>query len=200
MILTVPLAAGTLLANVAYRWIIAGAIGGQLTAGITQPSASFPVFRFDVVPPDGAEELIVYDSTDLTNWNAGEFLLGKLRVGPTASPVVVVPGAPSDLSLCRVYGYLETLDNQPAAKIKVDFQLMSLPAKSERIIAGPTISAKTDSDGRIANANGDPWIDLQRNDLLSGTTTYRVNCVKAGLFNVDMTLDTDLFDLSILIT
>lgn len=200
MILTVPLATGTLLADVAYRWIIDGAIGSQLTAGITQPSASFPVFRIDATPPDDAEELIVYDTTDLTNWNAGQFLVGKLRVGAATSTAVVVPGAPVDVSLCRVYGYLETLDNQPAVNVTVTFRLISGPAKSERIIVGPEISTKTDSQGRVANSAGDPWIDLQRNDLLTPSdTTYRVNCAKAGLKNVDVTLDADLFDLASLI-
>ena len=74
MILTVPLQAGTTLANVRYRWIVNGVEGSELSSGITQPITDFAEFRFDVSPPSGAEELIAYDATDSTNWNPAGYL------------------------------------------------------------------------------------------------------------------------------
>lgn len=73
MVLTVPLQTGTTLANVRYKWIVAGVIGSALSTGVTQPSLTYPTFRLSLVPPTGAEEVIVYDSTDTTNWNVGSF-------------------------------------------------------------------------------------------------------------------------------
>jgi len=128
-------------------------------------------------------------------------IIGRFNIAPASSPLVVVPGAPTDLSLCRVYGYLETLDNKPATDVTVTFQLIKQPAKSERIIVGPKISVKTDSQGRIANDAGNPWIDLQRNDNLTPAgSKYIVNCSAAGLSKVDMTLAADTFDLASLIS
>lgn len=73
MVLTVPLRTGTTLANVRYKWIVAGTAGSALSTGITQPSLTYPTFRLSLVPPTGTEELIVYDSIDITNWNVGSF-------------------------------------------------------------------------------------------------------------------------------
>jgi len=74
MILTVPLYPGTLLANVRYRWIANGVTGSDLSAGITQPDPTWPEFRFDVSPPDGAEEMIAFDVTNTANWNPAGYL------------------------------------------------------------------------------------------------------------------------------
>ena len=92
MIFTVPLQSGTLLSNVAYKWIVGGVFGSPLTTGITQPDTNFAIFRIDCEPPENAEELIVYDVTDEPNWNPGQFLLSKLRIGGNASVIVVIPG------------------------------------------------------------------------------------------------------------
>ncbi|HEY4284151.1 MAG TPA: hypothetical protein VGM62_13885 [Chthoniobacterales bacterium] len=79
MILTVPLQPGTTLSNVRYRWIAGGLPGAEQSSGISQPNADFPVFRFDVAPPDEAEEMIVYDSTDTGNWNLAQYSLALTK-------------------------------------------------------------------------------------------------------------------------
>lgn len=81
MILTVPLQPGTDLANVRYLWIAGGVAGSPSSTGITQPSATFPVFRFDITPPADAEELIVYDDTDNSNWNVGTYRVASISEG-----------------------------------------------------------------------------------------------------------------------
>ncbi len=213
MIMTALLRPGTLLSNVRWAWIAAGVLGATQTTGITQPDSGHPIFRVDVgTPPSGAEELEIWDNSDATNWNVGQymvaFVFSKLNVIPPSSPAVVVPGPPADLSLCRVYGYLETLDNKPAVGVKVYIQLISPPAKSERILSGssasrtgPKITITTDDQGRITDASGNPWIDLQRNNLLTPAgTTYQVDCSPAGLKKAVMSLAADTFDLATLIS
>lgn len=81
MIFTVPLRTGTTLANVRYKWLAAGSEGPELVFGITQPDATFPIFRIEIDPPANAEELIVYDTTDTTNWNIGDYDLVALQQG-----------------------------------------------------------------------------------------------------------------------
>lgn len=71
MIINVSLRPGTTLSNVRYRWITNGILGSEISTGITQPDATYPLFRFNVTPVYGSEELIIYDSTDSTNWNVG---------------------------------------------------------------------------------------------------------------------------------
>jgi len=91
MIFTVPLQTGTSLSNVAYLWIIDGTQGPQLTTGITQPDPDFAIFRIECDPPENAEEIIVYDVTDESNWNPGQFLLSKLRIGGDSAVIPVIP-------------------------------------------------------------------------------------------------------------
>jgi hypothetical protein len=125
-------------------------------------------------------------------------LIGKLDVGAPTDTIIVIPGAPADASLCRVYGYLETLDNKPAANVEIAFVLASpSPTKSNRLISGRGIKIKTDSQGRVANAAGDPWLDLQRNDNLTPLgSKYLVSCKELFMVNVEITLNTDTFDLA----
>ena len=66
---TGALRTGTDSGNVRYKWIIGGVSGGVSTDGITQPDPSFSLFRIAATPPAGAEELIIYDATDDSNWN-----------------------------------------------------------------------------------------------------------------------------------
>src|SRR5215475_46286 len=90
MILTIPLYPGTLLANVRYFWIVAGVEQPPLSTGITQPDTDRPVFRFDVVPPVNAEEIIAYDNTaPNTNWNVGQYRIAALAPVPASTPVVI---------------------------------------------------------------------------------------------------------------
>jgi hypothetical protein len=97
MILTIPLQPGTVLANVRYKWLVAGAYGPEQSTGITQPDVTFPEFRFVAEPPDGAEEIVAYDVTDVTNWNPGQYLLAaaaeaKLTALAAASRIPILPG------------------------------------------------------------------------------------------------------------
>jgi len=54
------------------------------------------MFRLDIEPPDDAEELIVYDVTDEGNWNPGQFLINKLRIGGDSPIIPIVPSATWD--------------------------------------------------------------------------------------------------------
>jgi hypothetical protein len=206
MIMTIPLQDGTLLANVRWAWITAGIFGATQSSGITQPDVNHALFRVDVaIPPVNAEEVIAWDQTDLSNWNVGSFveafLQFKLSALPPGTPISIVPLPPADVSLCRVFGYFETYDNLPAVNLHVSFDLVALPSKSERVLVGPSVKATTDDTGTLMDAVGNPYVDLQRNDLLiPPTTIYHVNCTKAGFKNTPMTLAADLFDLSTLIT
>jgi hypothetical protein len=94
MILEVPLRAGATLANIVYSWIAGGVQGGVLNAGISQPSAAFPMYRISVTPPANAEELIVYDSTDLTNWNVAGYKFALVMSVSPPTPVPPLPPAP----------------------------------------------------------------------------------------------------------
>lgn len=100
MIFTVPLQAGTSLANVRYKWLAAGVTGPELALGITQSDATFPIFRIEITPPTNAEELIVYDTTDTTNWNVGDYDLVVLQQGP--SSVVVGTGISPSLASIKL--------------------------------------------------------------------------------------------------
>src|SRR6516165_5375892 len=117
MIFIVPLQPGTLLANVVYIWIANGVAGTATSSGCTQPSATFPVFRIDAgTPPAGAEEMIVYDSTNTLNWNNAGYTAGVAALAgaqqilltapwsPTGGPSTIIPGAPAQHSICRCYG------------------------------------------------------------------------------------------------
>jgi hypothetical protein len=133
-----------------------------------------------------------------TGHQAGN-ILSRIDINPPTAPVVVIPGIPADLTLCRVYGYLETPNNQPAANVSVSFILQSPnPTKSERLISGREIGASTDSQGRLTDGAGNLYVDLQRNDLLTPSgSTYLVTSEAAHLNNV-ITLDADTFDLATL--
>lgn len=94
MILTIPLQPGTLLANVRYRWIVAGVEQAVQSTGITQPDPNFPLFNFNVTPPSAADEIIAFDNTDLTNWNVGQYKIASLnfQIGQLPTPSVVTSG------------------------------------------------------------------------------------------------------------
>lgn len=92
MILTIPLYPGTQLVNVRGFWIAGGVELPPFSTGITQPDLDRPIFRFDVVPPPDAEEIIAFDATaPNTNWNPGQYRLAILAPVP-APPPIIVPG------------------------------------------------------------------------------------------------------------
>jgi hypothetical protein len=125
---------------------------------------------------------------------AQPILLASVYV-PTEAPVLLVPQPAPDLSLCRVFGYLETLDNQPAIGVAVSFTLVAPgAARSERLLTLKQVKATTNGEGYFS-------LDLQRNDQLTPAgTSYQVQCEKAGLKDVSITLTSPLFDLSSLAT
>jgi len=63
---------GTVFANVAYKWLVAGVWGSELTAGITD-TGEFYAFVVNATPPVGAQEIVVYDATDHSNFAFGRY-------------------------------------------------------------------------------------------------------------------------------
>ena len=124
-----------------------------------------------------------------TDHQAG-FILAKMDIGAATDSIVVIPGAPPNLSLCRVYGYIETIDNQPAVGAEITFKLLFVAgAKSERLVSGNKVLVQTDNEGKFT-------IDLQRNDKLTPAgSKYKVTSRTLG-FNAIIELTTDTFDLS----
>lgn len=80
---------GVILANVRYQWLVAGALGGALSAGITAVDALFPYeFRIDAVPPTDFEELYAYDVTDAATYTKGRPQISSGGgSGPTADEI-----------------------------------------------------------------------------------------------------------------
>jgi hypothetical protein len=136
--------------------------------------------------------------------SAGE-ALGKLVVGPPDEPAVVIPGAPADVGLCRVYAYLEGINNDkrlPTARI--EFRLIApdgtKAVASERLIAERVTTLKVDGLGRLQGEDGQPWADLQRNDMLTPAgTTYEVTSAALGISRKSITLTTSIADLRALL-
>src|SRR4249919_2459355 len=116
MIFTVPLQPGTVLANCVYEWIASGGLSASTASGITQPDSNFSVFRIDSIPPTGAEELILWDTTNLNNWNVAGYRAGLSALAgaqqilltapyvPSSGPSTMVPASPAARSICRCYG------------------------------------------------------------------------------------------------
>lgn len=115
--------------------------------------------------------------------------------------IMTVP-PPFDTTLCRVFGSFETIDNQPLANVLVTFTLIAPdPIRSERMIAGRQVRVKTDSVGQLVNKEGEPWVELQRNDQMTPSgTTYRVDAPALEINDVSITLSGATFDLATLAT
>jgi hypothetical protein len=136
--------------------------------------------------------------------SAGE-ALGKLVVGPPDEPAVVIPGAPADTGLCRVYAYLEGINNDkrlPTARI--EFRLIApdgtKAVASERLIGERVTTLKVDGLGRLQGEDGQPWADFQRNDMLTPSgTTYEVTSAALGISRKVVTLTTQVADLRALL-
>ena len=131
--------------------------------------------------------------------------IGKLNIGPPDEPVVVVPGAPAEAGLCRVYGYVEGADNRRLVGARVKFVLMprDKAVASNRLIAGREINLSTNDEGRIVGPGNDPWVDLQRTDLLSAEAAadvyYEVTSAELGVSRKRVELTTALADLRALL-
>jgi len=70
MIFVVPLPAA--LANVRYQWLANGSLSAIFSNGIAQVGTFF-LFRINTSPPSGAEELIVFDSSDPTSYAVAHY-------------------------------------------------------------------------------------------------------------------------------
>lgn len=145
-------------------------------------------------------------ATDLPDGYTGDqagAIIGRFNAIAPTGPVTVVPGAPVDVTVCRVYGYFEDLANAPSSNITITFRLNEKAAvKSERLITERLITSRI-IDGTLVDRfdKSLAYQDLQRNDNLTPAgTKYLVNCPDLGLVNEEMTLAADLFDLSTLVT
>jgi hypothetical protein len=90
MILTVPLAPGTALSAVRYRWIVGGLEQAEQSTGISQPDALYPLFVFSVTPPANADEMIAYDNTNPANWNVAQYKAAAAPPPPPGPPIILV--------------------------------------------------------------------------------------------------------------
>lgn len=110
MIFVIPLPA--LIENVRYQWLAAGVMGSVVSSGITQVGG-FYLFRIDTTAPTDAEELIVFDNSDPSNYALAHFAnidgVGGASTDPWATPVpgsyeagtagAIVGGLPNAFSL-----------------------------------------------------------------------------------------------------
>lgn len=166
------------------------AIAGHLTAGTTGKTLSDAGASGD---PWSVQLPGAYAAH-----SAGE-IVAKLDITPPGLPVTAVPGPPADVALCRVYGYIETLNNKPAVNLELKFELIGLPARTDRLISGNTFYGKTDSLGRVSDG-ANAFIDLQRNDNITPAgTKYKFTCLELGIENTELTLTTNSFDLSTIV-
>lgn len=119
--------------------------------------------------------------------------------------VSTIPDAPEEVTLCRLYGYLETLDGKVAKNCKFTVNLVTPSAiKSDKVVVGRSITIRTNSDGRIfSEVDGEEVLyhELQRNDLMTpNTSTYTIDFPAAGFVDTSMTLTTATKDIASLIS
>jgi hypothetical protein len=196
MIATIPLQPGTVLANVLYEWLASGAPTTPTASGVTQPDTRFAVFRIDSTPPTGAEELIAYDSTNLANWNVADYNAGLDAIAaadqilltapyvPTTGPSTIIPGSPAEDSICRCYGTWKdisalSVDGEPMTLTLVavdnadptliyDLSATTLKNTETGLLVAQRVISVTLLAGNLVNVNGDPFVDLNRTDYISG--------------------------------
>jgi hypothetical protein len=128
-----------------------------------------------------------------------------LRWDGIEEELIVIPGPPADTGLCRVYAYLEGINNDkrlPTARI--EFRLIApdgtKAVASERLIAERVTTLKVDGLGRLQGEDGQPWADFQRNDMLTPAgTTYEVTSAALGISRKVVTLNTSIADLRALL-
>lgn len=202
MIFTVPLQPGTTLANVVYLIITNGVAGSPTATGVTQPSATFPVFRVDTGATSltGAEEILVYDTTDTTNnWNVANYqtyaasLTSATQIiltspyTPTTSPSTIVPANPSKASVCRCYGTWTDISSISVDGVPMTLTLVAIDDTDSTLIydLSSTTLKNTETGllisdrvvdlmlvaGQLQNVNGDAFVDMNRTDYISGTPT-----------------------------
>lgn len=119
--------------------------------------------------------------------------------------VSTIPDAPEEVTLCRLYGYLETLDGKVAKNCKFTVNLVTPSAiKSDKVVVGRSITIRTNSEGRIfSKVDGEEVLyhELQRNDLMTpNTSSYTIDFPEAGFVDTSMTLSTATKDIASLIS
>jgi hypothetical protein len=129
--------------------------------------------------------------------------LARLLVVPGPSPLVPVPAAPTDNSLCRVYGYITTADRRPAAGVEVTFELVrpqGAAVASALLISGDRFTARTNGAGALASAHDKTWLEMTRTDRMQPAgATYKVTCAALGVSDKVVTLTADVVDLRALL-
>jgi hypothetical protein len=196
MIFTVPLQQGTVLANVVYLWIANGVAGSPTASGITQPSSTFAVFRIDSTPPAGAEQMIVYDSTNSANWNSAGYSVGTATLAaaqqillaslwsPTNQPQTIVPANPAVQSICRCYGTWNDISTLSVDGVPMTLTLVAIDNTDPTLIydmsatpmknreTGLLIASRVANlmlvAGQLENTNGDQFVDMVRTDYITG--------------------------------
>jgi hypothetical protein len=132
--------------------------------------------------------------------NTAGALIAKFITPDPSTPLSPIPEPPADMELCRVTGYFETGDNKVPTGVNVVFELITAAAiKSDRIIQGRKITA-TITNG-VLTSGSNPWVDLERNDLLTPNDSHwTVTCASVGFNGVELVLESSLFDLATLIS
>lgn len=196
MIFTIPMQQGTLLVNVLWKWLVNGAFQAPSASGITQPDVNFPIFRIDTgaAAPTGAEELIAYDSTDNTNWNAGGYRAGFAALAsaqsillaslttPGAGTYVLTPALSAAQSIARVYGNFSDIGANLVDGTTVTLTLIQVDPNDSTIItdmSGTLIKNKETGQlaaqreitgqivgGQLQDLNGNGYISLLRTDYM----------------------------------
>lgn len=174
-IYVVPLQPGTATGNVAYKWIAAGTAGSAQTTGISKPDANFPLFRISTTPPANAEELYVYDSTDLTNWNVAEYVNDRTGYSLAGSQHVIVDSG-------TITTYTGNTPQTGDAYARIGAAGAGLTALGDTRIANldAAVSTRLATSGYTvpptAAANADAiWDEVLSGHLTSGTTGAALN-------------------------
>ena len=180
---------GVAVTGIGYRFFgVDGAwIGERVTDGISNPRTGV-YLSFAEIPANAAG--VVWDSGDGSMTATEGFAVKSVPPAPGADP-----------SMCRVYGYFSTPEDN-AVTADVTFELASpAPTAGGKIVVTRTVTAKVDAEGRLSDSAGNPWVDLQRNDSLTPSgSLYLVTCKQAYLNRVPLILSAESFDLLTLAT
>lgn len=143
------------------------------------------------------------DPADYADGSVGA-LIGKLDVGDPADLVIVLPSPPSDPEMTRIYGYIRTTANLPAANVQITAELVpdTIPSEAQGLVLHrEKITFHTDADGRITDGNGNFYISLYKTSAVQPTSVewkYRFKCAALKM-DVKMAITDDLFDLATLV-
>jgi hypothetical protein len=75
------------------------------------------------------------------------------------------PGSPPQASLCRVYGWVFDINDQPVAGIKIEADIKKLPVRYESLLISPYFKST------ITDENGYWYLDLYPNSVLNPAGT-----------------------------